>query len=299
MRTAPLFSVGASRSAALSAIAALGVASCLPIDSRDPPGTVRLSVVSADEPEVVTADGWKLTIDRLLIDVGHAAFVQPCNVYSDARYDRLLDARRPAEQKISHIFASGRCYFSFSVVWPSFETLLGDGVTAGDVERMKWMSVPVPGSSAPPQRGAPIHLEATAIRGGTTKRIHWTLRQTSSYRNCGALDEMSQTKPLDLKSEADFAVRLGARGAVVFQDDPDSALAALRFDPIALADDMFGDGDGDVTLAELAKVTMDTARGFGPYRQSSDDQVARTLEAYIHLQLLPRLFQLPAGFACR
>ena len=287
---------------AMSAVALVGSASCLPVDSRPVPGTVRLSIASADEPEFTTADGWKLTVDRLLTGAGNAGFTLPCDVYSDARYDRLLDVRRPGEQKISQIFALGRCYFGFGLGWPSPESLLGEGVTPADLERMALIPTPGPRSPIPPPvRGSPLELDATATKGAVTKRLHWALRQASPFRNCGFGNGM-QTTAIDLKSNDDYAMRVRLRGAVVFQDGTDTDSAALRFDPIALADDVYGDGDGDVTLDELKRVTLTVARRFGPYAWSpaAKDPISTdpTLDDYVNLELLRHLVRFADGLSC-
>jgi hypothetical protein len=287
---------------ALGAVMALGGA-CLPADTRPAPGSIRLSVISGDPAVTETVDGWSIAVDKLLVGLGRAHLDYPCNVYADARYDRLLDARRPEEQKISQLFALGQCYFAFAVSWPSAEALLGEGVTRLDFEQMTWK----PGEGGPPPGGAPgvpighapgvpIAIQAHATRGGTTKRILWMLRPSTGYTRCG-LAAGDEPKAIDLKSDETIAMRITARGAALFQDGVDPT-AALRFDPVALADDDVGDGDGNVTLDELAGVTLSMARKFGPYRTTTPAPLL-TLEDYIGVELVPSLMQLPAGLECR
>ncbi|MET0592891.1 MAG: hypothetical protein ABW133_09340, partial [Polyangiaceae bacterium] len=269
---------------------------------RPAPGTVRLSIASADEPELTTVDGWKLTVDRLLTGVGNAGFTLPCDVYSDARYDRLLDVRRPGEQKISQIFGLGQCFFWFGLGWPSPEALLGDGVTPADLERMALIPIEGPRSPTPPPvRGSPLELYATATKGAVVKRLHWALRNGWPFRDCGFGNE-SQTTAVDLKSNDDYALRVRARGAVVFQDGTDPGSAA-RFDPIALADDVYGDGDGDITVDELKGVKLTVARGYGPYAWSPGNEdptkTDPTLNDYVNLELLRHLVRFADGLSCR
>jgi hypothetical protein len=287
----------------LGAVIALGAA-CLPTDTRPAPGSIRLSVISGDPAVTETVDGWSIAVDKLLVGVGQAGVDFPCNVYANARYDRLLDARRPEEQKISQSFGLGQCYFAFAVSSPSAHALLGEGVTRMDFEQMTWK----PGDGGPPRgaapgvpiRGAPgvpIAIEARATRGSTTKRIHWMLRPSTGYTRCG-LAGGDEPTAIDLKSDATIEMRMTARGAALFQDGVDPTTAALRFDPVALADDEVGDGDGNVTLDELAGVTLSMARKFGPYRTTTPAPLL-TLEDYIAVELVPRLMQPPAGLECR
>src|SRR5689334_11162816 len=81
-------------------LAMLGSPSCLPADTRPPPGSILLLVSSADQPTTVTADGWSITIDRLLLGMGDASLGFNCKTYSESDYLRLLDARITTDQKL-------------------------------------------------------------------------------------------------------------------------------------------------------------------------------------------------------
>jgi hypothetical protein len=285
---------------AIGALTALGGAACLPADTRPAPGSLRLSVIPGDPAVIETADGWSIEVDELLVGIGRAGFEFQCDVYADARYDRLLDARRPGEQKVSQLFGLGQCYFGFSLSWPSPEALLGEGVTTEDFERMapKWIDGgPPTGPTIGKAPGIPIEIALRATRAGTTKRIHWALRQGAGFTRCGVVDG-EETKRFEFKSDETLEMRLAARGAALFQDGADPATAALRFDPMAFADHDLGDNDGNVTLDELAGVTLAMARQFGPYRTTLETPL-HTLEEYVYLELVPRLLQPPAGLGCR
>ena len=113
-----------------AALLGLAGASCLPADTRPPPGSVLLTVTSGDAPSVPTVDGWAIAVDRLFIGMGQAGFEYECKTYTDEgpgpRYDRLLDATLHADQKISISYGLGKCIFGFGVTWPS-----GRGARAG------------------------------------------------------------------------------------------------------------------------------------------------------------------------
>ncbi|HMI85392.1 MAG TPA: hypothetical protein VK550_14955 [Polyangiaceae bacterium] len=285
-------------------IAALaGGASCLPADTRPAPGSILLTVVSADEPTTMTADGWSITIDRLLVGMGNAWFGHPdvratgrdCIHYSDTPYLRLLDARRPTEQKLVIMYGLGPCQFSFNVTWPDTETLLGEGVSEIDKALMAGPEFVTRGGRP---GGIAIDFAATATRGDATKRIHWMFRQPMSF---ACPPPTNGSPPLELRSGESWTFPIRARAVTLFADDPDPALASLRFDAIAAADGASGPVDDEVTLDELELMTLVDARRFGLYPtvvRSPDFNTPSTLGGYVHLLLLPRLVQLREDITC-
>jgi len=107
------------------ALVSLGAASCLPVDTRPPAGSILLTLTSDDEPSVTTADGWSIAVDRLLLGIGNTSLgndeaswsssSNQCTHYSDAHYGRLLDGRLRTDQKVGTIFGLGQCNFYFRV----------------------------------------------------------------------------------------------------------------------------------------------------------------------------------------
>jgi hypothetical protein len=281
----------------MALLAALGGgASCLPADTRPPPGSILLMVASADEPEVTTADGWSITVDRLLLGMGQADLANnECEDYTEGSYLRLLDGRRATEQKVNLVFGLGQCDFSLRVVPPTSESLLGEGVSEADKELMKRPDGPLrnPG----PGQGIAVDFAATATRGAETKHVHWRINQPTSFqcsRGAG-----TPSLPFELRSSDDhFTLHIALRGAALFGDDDTAASATLRFDPFAAADTVFGNADGDVTINELAGVSLNVARQFGPYGVEHIRGAPSSLEAYLYLALLPQMVGFREEIAC-
>ncbi len=82
----------------------------------------------------------------------------------------------------------------------------------------------------------------------------------------------------------DILIRVEA----LFQDELDEAHAELRFGAFALADDEYGNGDGEVTLAELRNVALTDSR-VGVGSQSTGDQPWKTLRDWVVQGLLPAI----------
>src|SRR5689334_23980887 len=129
-------------------LAVLGNPSCLPADTRPPPGSILLLVSSADQPTTVTDDGWSITIDRLLLAMGDASLGFNCKTYSESDYLRLLDARITTDQKLVVLYGEGRCYFDFGVRWPTSDTVLGEGITEADRDLMAAPEMAPPGQGS-------------------------------------------------------------------------------------------------------------------------------------------------------
>jgi hypothetical protein len=280
---------------------ALGGAACLPADTRPVPGSILLLATSEDEPSTTTADGWTITIDRLVLGLGNASFVTAdCSRYSEAHYVRLLDGRLVHEQKISILYGLGQCNFGFQVLWPGSDTLLGEGVTEADRQLM--VGGEVEGPPGPRREGIAVDFAATATRGGETKRMHWPFGQATTNPGCMRSAPDATMRSLELESGQDLTLHLGVRGVTLFGDDADPDDALLRFDAIAAADTHFGNADGDVALDELGDVTLEAARQFAPGRYAVGREMQggtpHSLEDYIHLVLLRRLVGFREDIAC-
>jgi len=252
-----------ARRVAASLLAALGVASCLPNDTRVPPGSVLVTLesdgvaasgLSGDE----TSDGWSISFDRVLVALGNVSLDgDGCNVYSDAGYSRIFDLKTPGEQKVSILYALGRCDVGFRVGSPNADTLLTDGVTEVDKTMMR-----TPESDMfAQQSGTGIYVRGHAERGDTTKSFEWSFRLRARYERCTGATDAGAGVGVELPSKSARTLNLVASPAVLFADDLDVLHAHPRFQVFADAD-TFGDDDGVVTLDELAHVPA-TLAGFG------------------------------------
>jgi hypothetical protein len=286
------------------AVLALGFSTaCLPADTRPPPATVALQVSPNDASQkgVTTTDGWSITIERFLVDIGDASVGDACISYSDAGYQRLLDATRSEDQKLALLFGLGQCDMDFRISGPASDTILGTGVSETDalLQGLKGTDKYIQQES-----GISIGLRATAKRGTSVERIDWSFRQRIRFRNCETPLDGKPTQPLDFQSNANLAYHIVLHPEVLLQDDDKDRTAVLRFDAIASADAMSGNADGEVTLDELDKVSLDAARQAGPYGVDQvdpaivDPSTIKTLEDYIYLALLPKIPQFREPVVC-
>ncbi len=278
-----------------SAGAAVAIdAACVPADTRPPPGTLTLTVSPSDAVAhgVVTADGWTITFERVLVGIGDSSLSDTCTVYGGAGYDRVLDVTTDGGQKLGILHGLGQCDLRFRMGSPSSDAVLGDGVTDADVTYLRTPG----GDPYVPLGGIGADLTGTATRGGVTKHFHLAFRQRVRYQHCG-LDQDSGDPAVDLQGNVDLVYDLRIEGEAILRDDVDAA-ASLRFDPFAQADT---DGDGTVTLDELRAVPIEDVRDGGPFEAGTyevDDAglvrrgkpiVIASLGDYVYELLMPTL----------
>ncbi|EYF03658.1 hypothetical protein [Chondromyces apiculatus] len=239
------------RAGLLLALAASPLATgCLPGDTRPVPESF---YVTAEPSQAVTegfttGDGWSITFDRLVAGVGNIDFDwedESCLTYAEARYDRLFDFTVAGREKIGTAYGMGTCRVEFQLRSPSIDTLLGPGVSQDDVTRMR-----TPGSDFfATDEDVSVEVTGSATRDGVTKRFDWQFRKSYEMTDCEAEGGGFMTT-VELTEAAESEMRLEVRGEELFRvaDSPD---ADFHFQPLADADTV-GNGDGTVTLEELA-----------------------------------------------
>jgi hypothetical protein len=231
-----------------------------------------------------TEDGWSISYDRLLISIGDISLDgSNCSTYSQASYSRVLDMNTAGAQKVSESFALGQCDFGFGLVNPADDSLSGSGVSTSDVVFMRTAGTD---KYAGPS-GTSIFVQGHADRAGATKTFSWAFRQQLRFRDCRQSADPSSMHGVLLAENGAATLNLMVRGEALFQDNTDLSLAKLRFDPIAAADTVSGNGDGDVSLDELAAVPLAILASTGGYLASGSSAAAKTLEDYIYLSSFP------------
>jgi hypothetical protein len=282
----------------LAVTCSLSGSACLPGDTRPPPGVARVTVSPTDMllagiPSSATEDGWGIDYDRFLIGLGRVSLEgDACSVYSDAGYTRLFDMRVPGAQKVSEQYALGACAFGFRVVPPASDSLLGAEVSEGDRLFMR-----SPGSNKYASGNAvSMYLEGRAVNGEQVKHFAWAFRWRVAYDDCKPVAGGESGPGLSFVGGQTQDVDIAIAGEAVFRDDPEPELGKLRFLPFAQADELFGDGDGEVTLEELDTVPLAGDAASAAYARSvaqlPPSVAARlrpepTLADYLYVSALP------------
>lgn len=288
---------------------------CLPNDTRPVPATMNVTV-TGDGPllggarTATTEDGWTVGYNRFLLTIGNAGFAESssCADYYESGYRRVLDPELTGPQKLSVIYALGRCDFGFRVAGPDTNAILGQGVSSADLAFMG-----APGNDAySTNRGISVYAQGSATKNGVTKTFAWAFRLPIAYSRCADTDGGSG---LDLGSGQTVAVDLRVHGESLFLDNVETRRAVMRFDPIALADDRYGNGDGTVALSELGAVPLsdiafggsysdpNTSGDAGNARDASDAGDAgvtgrKSLEDFVYLALLPSVVRFRGTGSC-
>lgn len=235
----------------------VGLKACLPADTRPPPGTLFVDVTTDDSlsPERVpfqTEDGWSITFDRFLLEIGNTGFEEDdaCIDYQGfgSQYGRLLDMQAKKTQRLSEMRFLGTCDFAFEIAEPRQSDVLGAGVTEADLFEMRY---PVDDAFTT-GRGAALRATGTARKGDQLKRFDWAFRQRLFFEHCSVDGKAG----IELAGEESKTIEIVVSGSALFQRTLDDT--ALRFDAFAEADDVHGDADGNVTLLEMAEVTLES-----------------------------------------
>lgn len=287
---------------------------CLPIDARPPPGTALVTLYPSEAlldgiPSDGTEDGWAIRYDRYLMSLGFVALRGvACEQYSEAYYGRIFDLLQPEPQRVSTHYALGRCDFNFMLAAASERSLLGSGVSAEDAaflyDDAAVENPDVIGENPSNRGGISIIVQGTATRGGVTKSFAWAFRQQVVYLQCGANVNGTRVSGIELRSGSEQTVPLQVAGEALFRDDPDPALAKLRFDAFADADTVLGNADDEVTLAELDQVELrDLPLAVGYERLRSDDAPGMieelTLADYLYLSAFPNVTRFRENGSCQ
>ncbi|HWL86884.1 MAG TPA: hypothetical protein VNO21_13835, partial [Polyangiaceae bacterium] len=167
----PLTGIGAGLALVATCVLSL-IHACVPADTRPPPAALTLTVSpsAAVLQGVVTADGWTLHFERVLIGIGDASLSDACTTYTEANYDRVLDVTSVSNQKLGILHGIGQCDVRFRMQPPSSDAVLGAGVTEEDKTRMRT------GGADPyiPLAGIAVDVTGSASLGATTKHFHFT-----------------------------------------------------------------------------------------------------------------------------
>jgi hypothetical protein len=264
----------------------LYVTTDLPTDLRD-------TRLSDGRLGFLTDDGWTVAFDRLLVSFGGTSFDgEQCNDYSDARYRRIVDMQQPGPQKVGEIYGLNDCLVSFAVlIPPTSDAVLGSGVTKSDADSMASALVP---TSTPTGmttvQGMALHVAGSADKDGTTLGFDWGFSDRIRFTECRRMIDGTLEPRLPLVGGQTIEVNIAVDPRGLFVAGPprtdaayltDSGDAGLQMDAgtsldaetpldggtpavariplmqmMADADQVSGDANGRISMAELANVKL-------------------------------------------
>ena len=199
-------------------------------------------------PADVFADGWSVSFDSFLISVGEVAIAEAGAgpAVDETRFqifDLAADSGGSGQMVTSVTVPAGAYADTSYVIAPSDGAVAGNA-SADDVARM------IDG-------GFSVYVVGTAKKGDEELTFSWGFATRTHYTACESQAVVEANMPA--------AVQLTIHGDHMFLDDLFSETPSVRFDLIAKAD---GDGDGDITQAELEAVDL---RPLEDYQVGSTD----------------------------
>ncbi len=283
-------------SIARGAAAALLLVGCLPGDTRPPPAVIHFTVEPspAVTEGVTTEDGWHIVFEKFLVSIGGAGVDNDgfgCTRYANGGYERLFDFTVPGRQKLSDVYALGTCDLRFRLRSPGADALLGEGVTAQDLDFMRVEDQDSAGLTG----RKTVHLRGRATREAVTKRFEWSFRVGYRLSECAGAGDAGMASRVDLRGNEELPLSVIIHGEELFRARADDA-SPLRFDTFADAD---ADADQTITLEELYKAPSPATDLDGGLGLGSADGAAPPFTMFLYYVLLPRMARLGDSGACR
>lgn len=205
-------------------------------------------------------DGWSVTFDKLLINIGHVAVADAAGVTGAKMEGTIVfDHKLPGVKPVfsaQDLEARAWEKVSFEVPVTGPEAALSDGVTEADRQLLV-------------DAKASVYVIGAATKGAETKTFEWSFPVGTLYDDCEGDRDGKKTEGALVTNGGTEQMQLTIHGDHFFYDDLQSANAVLRFDPIAAAD---ADMDGAVTLDELSQIQLKDI-AVGSYGTGSADDI--------------------------
>lgn len=186
--------------------------------------------------QIAFVDGWTLEFEKVLVSLSELELAAgEDRVASDRSWVVDLHLGDPELEELADLAPQRWDSFGFVIAPPTSASEPGDGVVAGDVERMveEGLGYLVAGSATHPDRG--------------TVSFEWGLPIAVRHRNC--TNGLDGTSGIVVRENSATEAEITVHMDHMFWDTLGTEKAQLRFDPIWGAD---ADEDGQVTTEELA-----------------------------------------------
>jgi hypothetical protein len=274
-------------------LASLGAAGCLPDDNRPTPGSVQVNVEGSEEllEPVASADGWTITVERLLVGLGTVELHGTgCTIYDQAYYSRLFDfaVPLPPPHKLALVYGLGDCTLEFRMRAPHPNAVLGPGVQQADIDAMRIELYT--DYDDEPQR-ASVWVRGRATREDVEKQFEWEFRRRYNFKECPPGPEGQPGSALPIAAGDALEQTVVVDGSELFRVGT-AEDEQLEFEPFSLAD---ADGDGEITLDELAEAS---APAVMPAAEGAADLQGMTLAEHLYDNLVPQMVSLAGAGKC-
>jgi hypothetical protein len=190
-------------------------------------------------PASVFDDGWTVAFDRFLINLGAIEVSEAGAAPSLAEptfqvFDLTAASSGEGQAAFAGEVPAGAYTNTRYKIHRAGDDSLAGNAAAEDVEMMKL-------------RGFSVFVSGMATKDGMTKTFAWGWQTATSYEHCESQAVIEAGKP--------GAVQITIHGDHLFLDDLFSETPMVLFGLVAQADDD-GDGDGEITQAELEAVDL-------------------------------------------
>jgi len=199
---------------------------------------VTTNAPTAEQP-FVTADGWSVDYERLLVHVASFEVAGADRVLTASAANLLVDYASPGPKPL--LAATVRK----ARLWEDVHFVVAP---VGAEELTLTSEIAAPEVEAFQKAGLAVFVRGTATRGPEKKTFAWGFTSSTQFGAC--------TGGLTVAPDEATRVNVTMRGDVLFADEAKEG-ATTRFAAIAAAD---ADKNGEVTLEELAAIPLETAR---------------------------------------
>lgn len=276
------------RRLSLCTVTFLAAAACVPADESLPLGSAQFTVTARGSPrtlsENLVVDRWEIHVDRFLLSFKTMTIVNLTNS------DQCAYRGRGAQTNVVFDGTEGSIVQAFNGIRPGDcpdvgmrlgppddLTTLGEGAKPADLITLLT------------DRPSHALFEATATRKAQppftledeVKKISLRFdseRASSSFGGCRDAIRGAKIRP-----QARYGVFV-AIAAEAFFRDAISASAQLRFSPFVDADQQ-GDDDGTITMDDLDRLPLASARAYGPFYQLPNGSTRGSFGDYVRAQL--------------
>lgn len=232
-------------------LVAAGLVGCSGSDQTDGKGNVAFTTwgeeyIEQGIPAATFEDKWTVKYTKFLVVIRNVRIAEAGGaVAGTMAKPRVFDMVKPGVKSVARfdgIAAKAWTHVSYQIGPISADAELGEGATDADRKLLV-------------DAGASVHVEGSATKDAVTKTFSWTFTVSTLFDNCKGEKDGKETEGVIVTNGGTDEVQLTIHGDHLFYDDLQASNAKVRFTALSKAD---ADGDGKITLEELAAVRLTT-----------------------------------------